>query len=217
MKIVAFVPVKLNNERLPGKNTKAFSNGEPLISYILKTLLTVKGVDEIYVYCSNEDICKYLPVGIKFLKRENYLDLSETSFNEVLTTFADKVDADAYILTHATAPFISKETFEKGIDAILSKNYDSALSVEKIQEFLWKNNVPLNYNPQYIPRTQDLEPLYVETCGMYMYTKELIKKYKRRVGDKPCLIEVSKIEATDINNPEDFIIADAIYNSIRAI
>ena len=36
-KIVAFVPVKLNNERLPGKNTKSFDGGKPLIEYILGT------------------------------------------------------------------------------------------------------------------------------------------------------------------------------------
>ena len=30
MKVTAFVPMKLNNERLPGKNTKAFTNGKPL-------------------------------------------------------------------------------------------------------------------------------------------------------------------------------------------
>ena len=39
MKTVAFVPVKLNNERLPGKNTKPFHNGDPLICYILRTLM----------------------------------------------------------------------------------------------------------------------------------------------------------------------------------
>jgi spore coat polysaccharide biosynthesis protein SpsF (cytidylyltransferase family) len=38
MKIVGVVRVKLNNERLPGKNTKPFDNGEPLIRYILTTL-----------------------------------------------------------------------------------------------------------------------------------------------------------------------------------
>ena len=37
MKTVAFVPIKMNNERLPEKNTKEFSNGRPLISYVLET------------------------------------------------------------------------------------------------------------------------------------------------------------------------------------
>jgi len=214
MEIVAFVPVKLNNERLPGKNIKAFSNGEPLITYVLKTLLSVRGLNGIYVYCSNDSICDFLPEGVTFLKRDAYLDLSTTSFNEVLTTFAEKIDADAYLLTHATAPFISKHSFEKGIEALSCGIYDCALTVERMQEFLWKDNKPLNYNPESIPRTQDLEPMFVETCGIYIYTRDLIKKQKRRIGDTPCLIEVSKIEAVDINNPEDFVIADAIYNKL---
>ena len=214
MKTVAFVPIKFNNERLPGKNTKAFTNGKPLISYILNTLLTVKSVDEIYVYCSNEAIVEFLPEGVKFLKRDEYLDLATTSFNEVLTTFADIIDADIYVLTHATAPFIKAESFENAITALKTGKYDSALSVRKLQEFLWKDGKPFNYNPERIPRTQDLEPMFTETCGMYVYTADLIKDRKRRVGDKPFLVEVSEIEACDINNPNDFVIADAIATAL---
>ena len=43
MKTVAIVPMKLNNRRLPQKNTKSFTNGKPLCHYILSTLLTVEG------------------------------------------------------------------------------------------------------------------------------------------------------------------------------
>ena len=160
MKTVAFVPIKMNNERLPGKNTKEFSNGRPLISYILETLKQTKGIDEIYVYCSNPSIKEYIPEGVTYLQRDEYLDKSTTSFNEVLKYFARDVDADIYLLTHATAPFIKKESFEKGIAAVKSGDYDSALTVEKLQEFLWKDGKPFNYNPSRIPRTQDLEPYY---------------------------------------------------------
>ena len=213
MKTVAFVPIKLNNERLPGKNIKPFTNGKPLVHYIFQTLMSVKEIDEIYVYCSSEEIVKYVPSGVIFLKRDPYLDLSTTSFNEVLTTFAEKVDVDVYILTHATAPFISAESFKKGIQAVKSGNYDSALSVEKMQEFMWKDNKPFNYAPERIPRTQDLEPFFIETCGMYIYTKAVISEKHRRIGDNPYLVEVDKVESTDINNPEDFLLADAIFNS----
>lgn len=213
MKTVAFVPIKMNNERLPGKNTKEFSNGRPLISYILDTLKRTNGIDEIYVYCSNDAIKQYIPEGVKFLKRDEYLDKSTTSFNEVLKYFARDVDADIYLLTHATAPFINKESFEKGIAAIKSGDYDSALTVEKLQEFLWKDGKPFNYKPSSIPRTQDLEPYYTETCGMYIYTSDLIKNEGRRIGHRPFLVEVSKIEACDINNPDDFLLADAIAMS----
>ena len=62
MKTVAFVPIKLNNERFPGKNLKEFSDGTPLINVLLNKLvhLKEKTIDEIYVYCSDEQIIKYL-------------------------------------------------------------------------------------------------------------------------------------------------------------
>lgn len=215
MKTVAFVPIKMNNERLPGKNTKSFDNGEPLIYYILNTLSKVKGLDEIYVYCSNEDICNYIPENIKFLKREEYLDLSSTSFNKVLTTFAERVESDYYILTHATAPFISKESFEKAIEIIETTEHDSVLTVSELKEFLWKDGKPFNYSPEHIPRTQDLELMYTETCGMYMYSRDLILNKKRRIGYNPYLLKVSKIEALDVNEPIDFEICNAVYNALN--
>ena len=213
MKTVAFVPIKLNSERLPLKNIKPFTNGQPLISYILNTLLKVSDIHEIYVYCSSEDIIPYLPNGVKFLKRDPYYDLSSTSFNEALRSFAEIIPADIYVLTHATAPFITASSIEKGIHAVSEEGFDSALSVSKIQEFLWKDDKPFNYSFDHIPRTQDLDVLYTETCGLYVYTPDLILQKNRRIGKHPFLIEVSKIEACDINEPDDFLIADAIYNA----
>ena len=93
-KTVAFVPVKLNNERLPGKNTKSFDGGKPLITYILNTLKTVDEIDAIYVYCSDEEVVKYLPDGVGFLKRSPELDKNTTLILEVLEAFADDVEAD---------------------------------------------------------------------------------------------------------------------------
>jgi len=215
MKIVAFVPIKTNNERLPGKNTKAFTDGKPLLCYILETLCRIDQLDDIYVYCSDDTIKEYLPDKVKFLKRDKYLDLSTTSFNEVLTTFAQKVEADAYLLTHATAPFIREESFKKAIEAINTGEFDSVLAVKEMQEFIWRDGAPFNYDPKEIPRTQDLEPVYVETCGMYLYTRDLIVKEKRRVGHRPFLVVVDKIEATDINDKEDFVLADALYHMMK--
>lgn len=215
MKTVAFVPIKLNNERFPNKNILPFENGKPLITYILSTLQEVRNVDEIYVYCSDQLIKKYISPNIQFLQREKYLDLPTTSFNEVLTSFAEIIDADIYVLTHATAPFISSANIELGVEKVKSGEYDSALSVMQLQEFIWKDNKPFNYDVKNIPRTQDLEPIFKETCGLYVYTRELIKEEKRRIGDKPYLIAVSEIEACDINTKDDFIIANAIYNSFR--
>ncbi len=218
MKTVALVPIKMNNERLPGKNTKCFSDGTPLIHCILETLEKVPELDEIYVYCSNSAIREFFPgTKTKYLVRDKRLDLSTTKFNDVLTSFAQNVPADIYVLTHATAPFIRPERFSEGINAVRSGKHDCAFAVEQLREFLWKDGKPFNYDPANIPRTQDLELMLVETCGMYIYTSDLIKTQHRRIGNKPYFVEVTKKEACDINLPEDFEIADAIYSYVHGI
>ncbi len=213
-KAVVFIPIKMNSERVKNKNIRPFSDGTPLIRLILDTILQVPNVAGRYVYCSDEAICEYLPQGIEFVKRDPRLDLSTTPFNEVLIEFAKDVPADVYALTHSTAPFIHAQSIEKGIDAVCSGDYDSALTVAKIQEFLWKDGKPFNYDVNNIPRTQDLEPLFTETCGLFVYRHDLITNQKRRIGDKPYLIELDKIQSVDINEPDDFLIADAIYTKI---
>ncbi len=214
MKIVAVVPMKLNNQRLPQKNTKQFTNGQALCYYILKTLLSIKRIDEVYVYCSNTKICEFIPADVKYLKRDKELDQDTTKMNEVLKAFAHDAPADIYVMTHTTAPFISANSIEKGLDAVLSGKYDSAFAAKKLQDFLWKDGKPFNYELNNIPRTQDLEPFYEETSGFYIYKSNIITGLNRRIGETPYIVEVSEIESIDIDEAEDFEIADAIYNHI---
>lgn len=210
--IVAVVPMKLNNRRLPQKNTKSFTNGEPLCRYILSTLLQIDKISEVYVYCSNPEIKYYIPEQVLYLKRSESLDQDSTKMNEVLKCFAHDVPANIYVMAHTTAPFISMHSIKLGIEAVESGKYDSAFSAKRLQDFLWKDGVPFNYNLECIPRTQDLPVIYEETSGFYIYKDNVISALGRRIGDKPYIIEVDEIEGIDIDEPEDFIIADAIYN-----
>lgn len=213
MKTVALVPIKMNNERTPGKNTKEFDDGTPLIHCILSSLKKCKEIDEIYVYCSNEEIKDYMISGIKFLKRDEKYDTAQADVNDMFRSFSLSVSADIYVLAHATAPFQKSESIDKGILAVKSGDYDSAIAVKKLQEFIWKDEKPFNYNPLKIPRTQDLDPFFVETTGLYIFTKEVIQNRRSRIGNKPFMLEVTSVEAIDINYPLDFEIANAIYKN----
>lgn len=213
MKVVALVPIKMNNERTPGKNIKKFDDGTPLIHFILRALLNSNEIDEVYVYCSKEEIKNYLLDGVKYLKRDAKYDTATADVNDMFYSFSKEVDADIYVLAHATAPFQKTQSIDKGIKVVKSGDYDSAIAVKKMQDFFWLNGNPINYDPVSIPRTQDLDPFYVETTGMYIFTKEVISTLRSRIGNKPYLLEMSEVEATDINNPIDFEIANAIYMS----
>lgn len=209
MKIVAIMPIKLNNERLPGKNTKMLGE-KPLLQYELDKLLKIGKLDGIYVYCSQEEICPYLPDGVDFLKRPEFLDLPTSNFTQIFENFMNAVDADIYVYAHATAPFITVETIKECVDAVISGTYDSAFCASKIQDYLWQDGEPLNFDAANVPRSQDIKPIYRETSGVYVFTKDVFRTCRRRIGKHPFVKEVSFKEAVDINNPEDFELAEAL-------
>lgn len=211
MKTIAIMPIKLNNERLPGKNTMELA-GKPLLQHQLLATQQTGLADEIYVYCSDEAVCPYLPDGVRFLKRPAELDLPTSNFTQIFSSFSSSMPADIYVYVHATAPFISPETITECIEAVQSGEYDSAFCAVKIQDFLWKDGEPLNFDATNVPRSQDLDPIYRETSGVYVFTKDVFEICHRRIGKKPYIKEVSLKEAIDINNPEDFHLAEAMVN-----
>jgi CMP-N-acetylneuraminic acid synthetase len=210
MKIVAFVPIKFNSQRLPNKMFLQLGK-KKLCQYIFDVLLDVKSIInlDIYCYCSNEKIKEYLPDDILFLKRPKKYDKNETKGIDIYKSFVKEINADIYILSHATSPFITSNSFIKGINNILHNNYDSAFSVNKIQTFCWYNNETLNYSLDNIVRTQDIKPIYWETSAFYMFKKEVIMN-NRRIGNNPYKVETTNIEAIDIDEQKDFNLAKNI-------
>lgn len=214
MKVVSLIPLKLKNERVPGKNLKKFYDGTPLVEFIQKACLGAKRVDEIYVYCSNEDAKDYLLPGVQFLKRPQFLDEDTSNCNDIIREFMKEVAADIYVVAHATGPFTKSESIDACVEKVVSKEYDSAFLAKRMQEFLWQDGKALNFDVQHFPRTQDLKPIYSEASGAFVFPKETFLKYDRRVGIKPYIHEVDLIEAIDIDYPIDFDIANAVYKEI---
>lgn len=211
MKIVAVMPIKLKNERCPGKNTRMLGD-KPLLQYELDSLKKTELCDSINVYCSDEAVVPFLPNGVNFLQRPKFLDLPTSNFTQIFDNFIVAMDADIYVYAHATAPFITVDTMKQCIEAVKSGEYDSAFCAVKLQDYLWQDGEPLNFDASNLPRTQDLKPIYQETSGVYVFTQEVYKKYRRRIGIKPSIKEVTFKEAVDIDNPEDFDLAEVLVN-----
>lgn len=208
-KVVSFIPIKLNNQRLPGKNLMELE-GKPLCSYLFDTINQVDTIQEKYVYCSDKKIKKYIPNGINFLKRDSYLDGFQVKGLEIIDRFVQDVDADIYILTHVTQPFTKPESIKAALDKVLYEGYDSAFSCTKIQDYCWYKGKPFNYNMKDIVTTQNLEPIYKETGAFFIFRKEVFTQLHQRIGRKPFMYVIDEFEAVDIDEPEDFEFAKAV-------
>lgn len=209
MRRVAFVPIRLNSQRVEGKNLRELG-GRPLMAYLLESLAAARNIDKVYVYCSNPAIVEYLPEGVEWLQRDERLDQNTTLGEEIYDAFTREVEADIYILAHATSPFIRTATIEQAVRSVESGEYDSAFSAERVQTFAWWQGQPLNYSLQHVPRTQDLEPLYVETSAFFVFRAEVWREQHRRIGQKPYMAVTDRIESMDIDDPDDFLLAEAI-------
>ena len=215
MKIVSMTPIKLNNVRLPGKNTMSLA-GKPLCEYLFSTLKSISTdlIQEKYIFCSDEAICQYIPEGLTFLKRDPVLDGPNIRGLQIIESFVRAVDADVYVLCHVTAPFLKKESLENAVRQMQTGDYDSAFTAEMMQDYCWYDGKPVNYELTNIVQTQNLKPVCVEKGEVFIFRKEVFTKYHRRIGLKPFIQPVSEIEAIDIDTPEDFEFASIVAQTL---
>lgn len=216
MKVAAFATIKLNSERVPHKNTQRIGS-KPLCYHILDTALKVKEIDDVYVYCSDEEVINHIPSEAKFIQREAWLDGNQIRAKDTYTAFLKDVDADIYIALCTTSPFTKKETIENALHKVLYEGYDSAFSARRMQTFAWYKGEPINYDIENVPRTQDMEPVFVETSAFFIFKKELWTKYGRRIGFHPYIQEVGEIEGVDIDTPEDLEFAQVIADYVLKV
>ena len=155
----------------------------------------------------------YLPEGVRFLHRSPQLDRNETLGREIYDAFTAEVDADIYVLAHATSPFIRPETIAVALHKVTGEGYDSAFSAERLQTFAWFKGEPLNYSLDTIPRTQEIEPVFVETSAFFIFRREVWCGLHQRIGRRPYTAVVDRIEGIDIDYPEDFALAEVIAPS----
>lgn len=214
-----FLPCRSGSERIPNKNTKDFAGVKGgLLAIKLNTLLKISKVDSIIVSTNDP---KVIDVAKSFNKRKiiidirpDHLALSSTS-TDALINYVPKIINDKHILwTHVTSPFLSVSTFDKAIEQYLSvDDYDSLMTVNKIQTFLWSKKKPINYDRtlEKWPRTQTLPELYEINSGFFINSRENYLKYNDRIGVKPQLFLTKGYESIDIDWPDDFQLAEMIY------
>ena len=205
---VAFVPSKLNSQRVPRKNVRPVG-GRPLVNWVLDTLSRTSVVESV-VYAVDDEICHYIEPELpyRFVPRPAHLDTDEAKVQDFVGAFLDDVDVEIVVLLHITSPFMSVATVEACIEAVRSGEHDSAFAALEMQRFAWFRGSPLNYDlDQPTPRTQDLDPVLFEQSGLYVFTRQLFESTGRRIGSRPYIHPVGTVEGHDIDTEEELELA----------
>ena len=220
MKIVALLPMKANSERVKGKNFRKFGD-KPLFQWVLNTLLSVDKIDLVVINTDAKEIL--IKNGlienkrILLRNRDPKICGDFVSMNTIIANDLENIDADIFLMTHTTNPFLSKRSIESAltvfIKALDDNKADSLFSVNKIQERFYNEKAePLNHDPMNLIRTQDLDPWYKENSNLYLFTKDAFQKTQARIGEHPIIFETPLFESTDIDTPDDWDLGEVMIS-----
>lgn len=218
MRTVCFVPIKAYSERVKGKNLRPL-NGKPLYNYILESIRQSNAFDDVYVDTNSEEVVEFSEaLGFKTIPKKEELAQNSANGNDLLNYhYSLFPNYDFYFQLFATAPFLKASTISKCVECLVNSNeHDSIFTATKNNSFYWMNNLPVNYRPGILPRSQDMTPLIEESTGLYGISSESLKKYGCRIGKRPYIFIIDKFEATDINTEDDFLLAELIQKIIVA-
>lgn len=221
-KIYAIIPIKHESTRVPGKNFRLM-NGYPLYYWVINTLLKVNEISKIIIDTNSqiifEDLPKYFNSDKVILySRPKHLCPGDTPTNELLINVINSMnlDADLYFQTHVTNPLLKEKTIKDAIYQFVEKrnHYDSLFSVKThYTRFYSKDGKDMNHNRFILIPTQDLDPIYEENSCIYIFSKEILEKYKARIGQNALLFPISDIESQDIDWENDFLITETLMKT----
>jgi CMP-N-acetylneuraminic acid synthetase len=214
-KVTALIPIKEHSERVKNKNFKKFC-GKPLYHHILETLENTYAVDEVIINTDSHIVTNEAPQlfrKVKIHQRSKELCGDFVSVNDIIAYDIENSTSDIYIQTHATNPLLKSETIAKALREFVDKEdiYDSVFSVNLFQSrFYDKDGKAINHNPDELKRTQDLDPIYEENSNFYIFTKNSFYKGNKRIGQKPLIYPMTRIESADIDDDFDFHLAELL-------
>ena len=216
--IAALVPMRHHSQRVPGKNYRPLA-GKPLYQHIIATLLKVPEITSIAVDTDSELIIAGLQRDfpqVTILPRPEHLRADTVPMNEILLYDTSQVQADLYLQTHSTNPLVRSETISRAINTLKATypTCDSLFAVTRLQVRLWDAlGRPINHNPNILLQTQDLPPVYEENSCFYIFPRETLVARRNRLGERPYLFEIDRSEAYDIDEEDDFLIADLLLTA----
>lgn len=226
---IAIITARGGSKRIPKKNIREFC-GKPIICYSIEAAIKSGVFDEVMVSTDSEEIAaiaKEAGAVIPFFRSEKTANDYATTADvlmEVIEEYKKRGTAFDYACCiYPTAPFVTAEKLQDGMKLLENDGVDSAVPVVQfsfppqrgvvVKDGFLKVNSPECYNM----RSQDLEPIYHDVGQFYCFHVDKFMESKKVIGDKCMPIIVSDLEVQDIDNEEDWKIAEMKYTLMQQV
>ena len=217
MKVLGVIPARAGSKGVKKKNIKLL-NGKPLIYYTIKESL-LSNLDKVVVSTESDEVESIsLSFGIDVIKRPAELARDESSALSVINHAILKLDDcfDAVMILQPTSPFRTRNHINEALNIFENdKEADSLVSVVKVPHgFHFSKQMQLNDNylcgGKSFTRRQELEDHFYARNGAAIYLSKTEIINKSILGEKIKPYFMNKIDSIDIDDSEDWFLAEAI-------
>ncbi|MGN1151890.1 MAG: pseudaminic acid cytidylyltransferase [Lachnospiraceae bacterium] len=224
---IAIITARGGSKRIPRKNVKLFC-GKPIITYSIEAALKSGLFEEVMVSTEDEEIARIAREAgaqVPFMRSsESAGDYASTDdvLLEVLAAYKERGrEFDSFCCLYPTAPFVTAEKLRTAMGLL-----DKADSVMPVVPFSFppqrcmvlngEGELRMKWPEHAKTRSQDLEPYYHD-CGQF-YCCRTAPFLECKTTDLPHMVPMimSELEVQDIDNPDDWEIAELKYQKMIA-
>ena len=221
---IAFIPVRSGSKGIVNKNIKLFL-GKPLLFWITSELEKTPLVHKVVIATDSDEI-RQIALSFGFSKVEIYERLeanaqdksSTESVMQEYISYANLELTDNFILAQVTSPFTQSTDFTEALNMLSNEEFDSVLSCARVKRFFWnESGESINYDFKSRPRRQEFEGALVENGAFYINSVGNIILNQNRLSGKIGIYEMPEYTSVEIDEPEDWIVAEALMSRLRPI
>ena len=229
MSSLAIIPARGGSKRIPKKNIKPFL-GKPIIAYSIECAIQSRLFDKVIVSTDDSEIAEISQnygAEVPFLRSEKNADDHATTVDVIkevllrLNEFGNQYENCCCI--YPTAPFVSVSRLNEAFELMNRNNYDVVLPVQKYSFPIQRavkihsnKKVSMFYSEHADSRSQDLEDSFHDAGQFYFFkTGEMITNEKLWTNNTGAII-ISEMEGQDIDNFEDWKLAELKYEALKS-
>jgi CMP-N-acetylneuraminic acid synthetase len=217
-RVVAFVHAKGKSERVARKNLRRLGD-RPLFCHAIAHALAATRVNEVVIDSDDPEILAIgEQAGARPIVRPAELASNRATGDDLAFWQASNAPDSTYVVqVIPTAPFLTPASVDRAIERLEVGDVDSVAGVFSDALYLWRDGRPAYYRADgTIPNSNDMAPLVYETTGLYANrTEAVLRLHKRMNPERVAPLGLSRLEAMDINTPEDFELAEIIWRGLH--
>jgi len=224
-KFLSIILARGGSKGIKNKNIKKLGK-LPLIAWTIKEALKSKKNLTVYLSTDSKKIAsigKKYGAKIPFIRPKKFAKDTSSSVDAIehAINFLKKknLNFDYVLLLEPTSPLRTYQDIDRAINKITSKNYDSLVSVSKLEafhpSFLYEQNKkgylsPLRKTGKKYIRRQDLETIYFLEGSIYISKVATLMKKRTFCHDKTIPFIMPKWKSIEIDDKLDLVMAEAI-------